>query len=162
MLCDCKYLYLLLPSILSRFLTYVDFLLTKGTVVIPSLYNPTNTNENYYYHRGWNLQALAAYVVGIALPFPGFCGVLGASVSTAASHIMDIAWVTSFVTSFVVYFAICWIWPTQNMKFVRERGYAFEQVAPKSGYCDSGPSKDEKTTRDNVVSSTDLKERVEI
>ncbi|KAE8158969.1 permease for cytosine/purines, uracil, thiamine, allantoin-domain-containing protein [Aspergillus tamarii] len=138
------------------------FLLTKGTVVIPSLYNPTNTNENYYYHRGWNLQALAAYVVGIALPFPGFCGVLGASVSTAASHIMDIAWVTSFVTSFVVYFAICWIWPTQNMKFVRERGYAFEQVAPKSGYCDSGPSKDEKTTRDNVVSSTDLKERVEI
>ncbi|KAE8382401.1 permease for cytosine/purines, uracil, thiamine, allantoin-domain-containing protein [Aspergillus bertholletiae] len=73
------------------------FLLTKGTV------------------------ALAAYIFGIVVPFPGFYGVLGASVYTAASHIMDIAWVTSFVTSFIVYFAICWIWPTQNMKFVRER-----------------------------------------
>ncbi|KAE8360939.1 permease for cytosine/purines, uracil, thiamine, allantoin-domain-containing protein [Aspergillus caelatus] len=138
------------------------FLLTKGTVVIPSLYNPTNTNENYYYHGGWNLQALAAYIVGIALPFPGFCGVLGASVSTAASHIMDIAWVTSFVTSFIVYFAICWIWPTQNMKFVRERGYSFEQAAPRNSYCDSGPSKDEETICDNVISSTNFKERVEI
>ncbi|KAE8141810.1 permease for cytosine/purines, uracil, thiamine, allantoin-domain-containing protein [Aspergillus pseudotamarii] len=138
------------------------FLLTKGTVVIPSLYNPTNTNENYYYHGGWNLQALAAYIVGIALPFPGFCGVLGASVSTAASHIMDIAWVTSFVTSFIVYFAICWIWPTQNMKFVRERGYTFEQIAPTSGYCDSGPSKDEETIPDNAISSKGLKAKVEI
>ncbi|OJJ50427.1 hypothetical protein ASPZODRAFT_59349 [Penicilliopsis zonata CBS 506.65] len=104
------------------------FLLSKGNMFIPALYNGTPANKNYYYARGWNLQALAAYIVGIALPFPGFCGELGASVSAGATHLVDMGWILSFVTSFVVYYALCSVWPTQNQRYVREQGYAFEQV----------------------------------
>lgn len=76
-----------------------------------------------------NIQAVIAYLIGIALPFPGFCGELGANVSTAAMHIVDLGWILSFVTSFVAYYVICQIWPTKNMLYVKEQGYGFEQTA---------------------------------
>jgi NCS1 family nucleobase:cation symporter-1 len=89
------------------------------------------------------LQAVAAYVIGIALPFPGFCGELGANVSAAAAHIMDLAWILSFTASFIVYFIMCSIWPTQNMRYVKEKGYTFEQVAPDGACYEPGLEKDE-------------------
>ncbi|KAI9926601.1 hypothetical protein ASPWEDRAFT_176429 [Aspergillus wentii DTO 134E9] len=134
------------------------FLLTKGNIFIPSLYNPTRANKNYYYHRGWNVQAAISYIVGIALPFPGFCGQLGANVTTAASHMMDIAWIMAFVTSFVSYYVICSIWPTSNMRYVREKGYSFEQVASRAGVYDGRAEKDEELVEDEP---THIHEKVE-
>lgn len=72
---------------------------------------------------------MIAYLIGIALPFPGFCGELGANVSTAAMHIVDLGWILSFVTAFIAYYLICQIWPTANMRYVKEHGYGFEQTA---------------------------------
>lgn len=37
-------------------------------------------NPHYYYYWGWNIQGVIAYLAGIALPFPGFVGTLGANV----------------------------------------------------------------------------------
>ena len=45
--------------------------LTNGNVFISHLYDGSKDNKHYYYHHGWNLQAVIAYLVGIALPFPG-------------------------------------------------------------------------------------------
>ena len=52
---------------------------------------------------GWNIQAGIAYLVGIALPFPGFIGTLGANVSLAAAQLGYLGWLLSFSVSFVVY-----------------------------------------------------------
>lgn len=107
------------------------FLLTRGNIFIAHLYNGSKSNKHYYYNRGWNLQALIAYIVGIALPFPGFVGTLGANVSSTALNMGHIGWLLSFVVSFVVYWGICMVWPTANQKIVREMGLRFEEMAER-------------------------------
>lgn len=104
------------------------FLLTKGNVFISHLYDGSKENKHYYYAMGWNLQAVFAYIVGIALPFPGFVGTLGPHVSEAAANLGHLGWMLSFTSSFVVYYVICRIWPTQNQKLIRQMGLKFEEM----------------------------------
>jgi len=121
------------------------YLLTRGNVFLASAYDPTSRNPHYYYHRGWNVQALIAYLCGVALPFPGFAGTLGATVSASAQRLglvfdiskhsitdicaSDLGWMMSFVVSFVVYYAICLVWPTGNQRKIREMGLQWEEMA---------------------------------
>ena len=91
------------------------------------LYNPEKDNAHYYYHKGWNVQACLAYVIGIALPLPGFCGTMGAKVSLEAMRIGQLGWMLSFVTTFCAYMFICHLWPTKNQKIVAGLGLAWEQ-----------------------------------
>ncbi|KAK6595772.1 uracil permease [Botrytis cinerea] len=102
------------------------YALTKGNVFIGHLYNGTKANKHYYYFHGWNVQAMIAYICGVALPFPGFVGTLGASVSESATNLGRLGWLLSFSVSFVVYFALCKIWPTQNQKLIKEMGLGWE------------------------------------
>jgi NCS1 family nucleobase:cation symporter-1 len=69
---------------------FADFLLTKGNVFVGHLYNGSKANKHYYYHMGWNIQGVIAYLCGIALPFPGFVGTLGAKVSTGATDLVSL------------------------------------------------------------------------
>ena len=108
----------------------IDYLLTRGNVFIGHLYNGSPTNKHYYYHVGWNLQASIAYLCGIALPFPGFVGTLGANVSTGATDLGRLGWIMSFSVSFIVYFVICKVWPTENQRLIKEMGLTWEE---KSG-----------------------------
>lgn len=105
-----------------------DWLLTRGNVFVGYLYDPSRTNKHYYYHAGWNIQAYVAYVAGIALPFAGFVGTLGASVSPEALRLGDLGWMISFVTSFLVYYGLCLVWPTRNQKTIREQRLSWEQA----------------------------------
>ena len=68
-----------------------------------------------------------AYLVGIALPFPGFCGTLGAKVSVPAQNLGHLGWMISFTSSFIVYYLVTLVWPTQNQKLVREMGLKWEE-----------------------------------
>ena len=105
------------------------FLLTKGNVFISYLYDGSKYNKHYYYHSGWNLQAVLAYIVGIALPFPGFVGTLGPNVSKPAQELGQLGWLLSFFSSFVVYYAICKVWPTKNQRLVKEMGLGWEEMS---------------------------------
>lgn len=105
------------------------FLLTKGNVFISHLYDGSKYNQHYRYFKGCNLQAIIAYIVGIALPFPGFVGSLGPQVSVAAQRLGDLGWLLSFCTSFVVYYLICLVWPTQNQKLIKEMQLGWEEVS---------------------------------
>ena len=105
-----------------------DYLLTKGNVYIGNLYNGTKSNPHYYYHYGWNIQAVIAYLSGIALPFAGFVGTLGAKVSIQASDLGDLGWCISFSASFIVYLVLCTVWPTKNQKLIREAGLRWEEL----------------------------------
>ena len=64
----------------------------------------------------WNCSAL-----------PGFVGTLGAHVSTGATDLGRLGWLLSFSVSFVVYYAICKVWPTRNQKLIREMGLRWEE-----------------------------------
>ena len=103
-------------------------MLTRGNVFIGHLYVGTSSNKHYYYHRGWNIQGVIAYLCGIALPFPGFVGTLGASVSSGATDLGRLGWLLSFTVSFVVYFAICKVWPTRNQELIKEMGLRWEEM----------------------------------
>lgn len=105
------------------------FLLTKGNVFLSHLYDGSSDNEHYYYTFGWNVQAVIAYLVGIALPFPGFVGTLGATVSVPAQRLGHCGWLLSFTTSFVVYYCLCLVWPTQNQRRVKELGLGWEEIS---------------------------------
>lgn len=107
------------------------FLLTRGNLFIAHCYNGGKENPHYYYFYGWNPQAVIAYLCGIALPFPGFVGSLGADVSTTALNMGHIGWLLSFTTSFVIYWAICSVWPTKNQKIIKEMGLRFEEMADR-------------------------------
>ncbi|KKY22864.1 putative allantoin transport [Phaeomoniella chlamydospora] len=105
------------------------FFINNGNVFVPFLYDPSKTNPHYYYHRGWNVQALIAYIVGIALPFPGFCWSLGATgVSPGGQHMFEMGWILSFFTSLAVYTALCKIWPTKTQKLIKEQGLGWEVI----------------------------------
>jgi nucleobase:cation symporter-1, NCS1 family len=110
-----------------------DYLLTNGNIFVSSLYEGGKCNKHYYYHKGWNVQAVIAYVAGVAVPFPGFVGTLGASVSTTATNIGHLGWLLSFSISFVVYYFICKVWPTENQRIIRDLGLSWEQLATSNG-----------------------------
>lgn len=108
-------------------LSRTDYLLTRGNVFIGYLYDGTRSNKHHYYHRGWNIQGVIAYLCGIALPFPGFVGTLGATVSTRATDLGRLGWLLSFTVSFVVYYVLCKVWPTKNQKLIKEMGLRWEK-----------------------------------
>ncbi|KAK9776792.1 putative Uracil permease-like protein [Seiridium cardinale] len=105
------------------------YFLTNGNIFVTSLYDGAKSNKHYYYYRGWNVQAAIAYIVGVAVPFPGFIGTLGASVSTTATNIGHLGWLLSFSISFVVYYCLCKVWPTKNQRLIKEMGLSWEQLA---------------------------------
>ena len=37
----------------------------------------------------------------------------------------------SFTTSFVIYYAICSVWPTENQKIIKQMGLRFEEMAER-------------------------------
>lgn len=89
----------------------------------------SSTNKHYYYKFGINFQAVIAYIVGIALPFPGFVGTLGPTVSESAQNLGHLGWMLSFVAAFVVYYLLCLVWPTHNQKLIQEMGLGWEEVS---------------------------------
>lgn len=87
---------------------------------------------------GVNIQAVIAYLAGIALPFAGFVGTLGANVSATAQDMGHIGWFLSFTTSFVLYYLICLVWPTPPQRLIKERklgweGLSYEEVVAEDG-----------------------------
>lgn len=106
--------------------------MVKGNIETAWLFDPKKTNLYYRYHKGWNIQALIAYVLGIALPFPGFLGSLGVpGVGVHGRRLFYLGWLLSFSISFVAYIAICTVWPTQNQRLIRERGLKREELVQK-------------------------------
>ncbi|TGO52362.1 hypothetical protein BOTNAR_0327g00080 [Botryotinia narcissicola] len=127
----CPWKILASASVFTTFLSGYGIFMARvveimGNVFIGHLYNGTKANKHYYYFHGWNVQAIIAYICGVALPFPGFVGTLGASVSQSATNLGRLGWLLSFTVSFVVYFALCKVWPTQNQKLIKEMGLGWE------------------------------------
>jgi len=105
------------------------FLLTRGNLFITQLYDGSRANKHYRFSEGFNLQAIIAYIVGVALPFPGFVGSLGVKVSIEAERLGQLGWLLSFFTTFLVYYGLCLVWPTAVQKIIKEKDLRFEEMA---------------------------------
>lgn len=135
-----------------------DFFLAKGNIFISHLFDPTKANEYYRYHKGWNIQALIAYLIGIALPFPGFVATLGApGVSDGGRNLFSMGWILSFCTSLVSYWVICYFWPTELQKVIRARGLKHEQIVGEQLLTHEGVSVDDEEKNVVDVETTPVK-----
>jgi NCS1 family nucleobase:cation symporter-1 len=110
--------------------TVVDYMfVTKGNMWISHLYDGSRSNPRYYYTKGWSINGYVAYIAGIALPFAGFVGTLGASVSVTAQRMGHLGWLLSFFVSAFVYYICCLINPTPAQRAVKAEGLGWEQLA---------------------------------
>lgn len=105
------------------------FFVRKGNYWIDDLYT-NDPKGRYWYKGGFHWRAYAAYICGIALPFPGFLGSLGVKgvkeTTGAAYHIYDIGYLTAFVVAITVYTAICKISPPSNVAEARALPFEFQ------------------------------------
>ena len=109
------------------------FYFTRGNVFVSHLYSVSAADSYYWFWRGCNIQAFLAYLAGIALPFPGFVGTLGGSVSVTGVRIGYMGWLISFFVSALVYFILCSIKPTAVQRVITKQGLKWEQLAEEQG-----------------------------
>lgn len=107
------------------------YFISNGNIFVSSMYAGSRiTNPNYWYARGWNIQAYIAYVVAVGLCMIGFVNKVGASVPTAGVRLGELGWFLTFTTGGVVYLAVVKIWPHQNVSNVKGLGW---EVLAKRG-----------------------------
>lgn len=130
MITDCKLTTAFLEFNIFLTILRLDYFVTKGNVMTAWLFNPKKSNKYYYYHKGWNIQALIAYLGGIALPFPGFAASLGPTgVNDAGNKLYYLGWLLSFTTSAILYVSICKVWPNSNQRAIKAEGLRREEAS---------------------------------
>jgi len=67
-----------------------------------------------------------------------FVGTLGPHVSKSAKDLGQCGWLLSFVSSFVVYYVLCKIWPTKNQRLVKEMGLRWEEMGLRELVAEDG------------------------
>lgn len=75
---------------------------------LPDLFRKSPSGR-YYFTKGFNIRALAAFVVGFILPLPGFVASFGYELSSAASNMFALGWALSFAVGGISYWVICLI-----------------------------------------------------
>lgn len=111
------------------------FLIKRGNIHTPSLFNPT-AGTLYYYSKGWNLKALACWVCAVLFGIPGLVGAYHPTwVSEAALNMNKMGWVLCFAVAAGFYFVVVSVLPAQ----VTPGGYQadpkdFESFAVTDGY----------------------------
>ncbi|KAF2795242.1 hypothetical protein K505DRAFT_240319 [Melanomma pulvis-pyrius CBS 109.77] len=105
------------------------YFVRKGNYWVEDLYND-HSNGRYWYSKGFHWRAYAAYICGIAIPFPGFVGAISgnkmASLLNPAGQIYAIGYLLAFAVGGVTYYGFCKISPPP---FVDEaRALPFESI----------------------------------
>ncbi|KAF3481926.1 uracil permease [Arthroderma uncinatum] len=98
------------------------FLVRRGNLYLPDLYRHSST-ARYYFTKGFNLRAFAAFVIGALLPLPGLIGSFGNPVSSAADHMFSLGWVLSFLVGGLAYWALCVVFKVPG----EDTHYGFEE-----------------------------------
>ncbi|VUC38184.1 unnamed protein product [Clonostachys rosea] len=104
------------------------FFVARGNLLIRELY-VGNADSRYWYWKGWNLRAIAAWIIGVVLPFPGFVATFGTvTVASGAQQMWNMGYLLSLVMSGVTYYALSIFMPTQTLEKTR----AFEELAEET------------------------------
>jgi nucleobase:cation symporter-1, NCS1 family len=102
------------------------FFVRNGNYNILHLYIG-NSESQYWYTKGWNLRAVAAWVVGIALPFPGFVATLASksSIGDGGERLWYMGYLLSIVLSGAVYYGLFVVFPEDSI----DNSLRFEELA---------------------------------
>lgn len=104
------------------------FFVAKGNLCISELYMG-NERSRYWYYRGWNLRAIAAWLVGVALPFPGFVASFGTvTISPGGTHLWYMGYLLSLSLSSATYYGLSVAFPPATTN----SALGFEQMAEET------------------------------
>lgn len=106
------------------------FLVRRGNLHLADLYSPSSFGR-YFYTKGFNVWAYAAFIIGFLLPLPGFVASFGYPIGSAATDMFTLGWVLSFLVGGLSYFVLCRIWPVSGQREDRAKGFetlALEEV----------------------------------
>ncbi len=93
-----------------------DFLFVhKKRISLPDLF--TKHDSVYWYTCGWNLRAVAAFVLGIIPTLPGFIRNVNSSlgIPIGASYTFCVVYPVGVVVSGAFYLLFCTIWPVRPL-----------------------------------------------
>ena len=85
------------------------FIIRNGNMDLIDMYTISSTGR-YFYFKGFNIRAYAAFVIGFLLPLPGFVASFGYTISKAASDMYSLGWILSFIMGSLSYLLICLVW----------------------------------------------------
>ncbi|EOO00282.1 putative allantoin transport protein [Phaeoacremonium minimum UCRPA7] len=104
-----SYLCFITPIIACMMVDY--WVVRKGNFHIPSLYRP-EPGSPYYYTKGVNLRAYAAWVSGVVLVISGISGAIKpGSISQTAVNVYNCGFVLSLTAAALVYYLLNLIFP---------------------------------------------------
>ena len=107
--------YQIFLSTIAGILLVQYYLISRGYIIIPDCYT-SNKAGVYYYWRGFNLRAFAAYFIGIVPNFYGFLNNMGVKAPIGLTRFYYVAyWVGLFLSAFV-YWGACRIWPPAHVE----------------------------------------------
>lgn len=86
------------------------YVIRRGHYRVKDLYS-TRRNGWYWYTYGVNFRAYAAYIAGITINVVGFAGATGRAVPIVATHIYNLAFLTGFGVSGIVYWTLNCFFP---------------------------------------------------
>ncbi|KAK3081250.1 hypothetical protein LTS18_008665, partial [Coniosporium uncinatum] len=92
------------------------YFISRGNFPVRSLYIGNSSNPNYWYYRGWNVQAYVVYVAVVGLYMIGFVNKVGATVPAAGERIGYLSWFLSIFTGGTVYYLVNLVYPHPNAK----------------------------------------------
>ncbi|KAK4504064.1 hypothetical protein PRZ48_004979 [Zasmidium cellare] len=129
-----SYLCFITPIVAVMMVDY--WLARKGNVHVPSLYRP-EPGSPYYYTKGFNPRAYAAWVIGVVLVISGISGAINpGSISQTAVNIYNCGFVLSLSAAAISYYIICKIWPVQVYPAGRHEHESkdWETMVPTEGF----------------------------
>ena len=138
------------------------FVLKRGNIHTPSLFDPQK-GSLYYYQKGWNLKALAAWVSGAVFGIPGLVGSYHPTwVSEAGVHIYQTGWIVCICVAMSLYFGMSLVVkPEVFPKSCEVKEKRWEGLAETEGYLDGDDKRlgvmrlDGRDPRDGEVEAED-------
>jgi NCS1 family nucleobase:cation symporter-1 len=129
------------------------FFVRRGNLDVAAMYS-TSSRSKYFFFKGINLRAMAAFIVGFAVPLPGFIGSFGTTkVSVAATRLFNLGWALSFVLGGLSYWILCKICPVPGQEdCTRPYEDMVDEVYALPGVEDQGEAPmDEEEKKDATV-----------
>ncbi|KAF2099748.1 putative allantoin permease [Rhizodiscina lignyota] len=119
------------------------FIIRKGNIHIPSVYNGS-TSSPYWYWHGFNWRMAIAWIAGFAITIHGLAGSYNIHFSQVSKHMYSLGFPLATTTSAVFYYTLNRIWPVPIYPPEREGEVkSFEALGKTDGFFDDEVSPEE-------------------
>ncbi|CAK7217000.1 hypothetical protein SCUCBS95973_003003 [Sporothrix curviconia] len=110
------------------------FVIRKGNIHVPSLYNGSPTSP-YWYTGGFNLRAFVAWAIAVAVVINGLAGSFQKNYNASSKHLYSLALLLSFAVASLLYYLFNRIWPTPIYPMPHaDESKTFEAMRATDGY----------------------------